>query len=258
MAADMRAETGPGASGCARGSQTWSGTAPAFEPNPTTASTNAVERTQGARCGPWAAITAKDWLPARSASSTNAKEQHRRPELGHHRVPLARPLHLVARTVVGEDQQQRRHRHQLPQEQEGADGGRGRHEQQGRDEEGQHARPGAAGESVARIAEAKDHGAQPDAGGDGDEKRAEPIETKREAEQREQLVGVHRGGVAGGEHVGGEREPAHAGGHGEGDRQAHPGPGRRHAPTTAAARPSRAVATKRSVLTSPTGSATRR
>ena len=73
MAADMRAETGPGASGWARGSHTCSGTAPAFEPNPTTASTNAVERTQGARCGPWAAITAKDWLPERSASSTNAK-----------------------------------------------------------------------------------------------------------------------------------------------------------------------------------------
>ncbi len=73
MAADMRAETGPGASGWARGSQTWSGTAPAFEANPTTASTNAVERTQGARCGPWAAITAKDWLPARSANSTKPR-----------------------------------------------------------------------------------------------------------------------------------------------------------------------------------------
>ena len=104
MAADMRAETGPGASGWARGSHTCSGTAPAFEPNPTTASTNAVERTQGARCGPWAAITAKDWLPARSASNTSRQEQHRRPELGHHRVPLARPLHLVADAVVGQDQ----------------------------------------------------------------------------------------------------------------------------------------------------------
>ena len=58
---------------------------------------------------------------------------------------------------------------------------------------------------MAVITEAKDHGAQPDAGRDGDEERAEPIETKREAEQREQLAGVHRRRVAGGEHVGGQQ-----------------------------------------------------
>ena len=80
---------------------------------------------------------------------------------------------------------------------------------------------------MARVAEAKDHGAQPDAGRDGDEERPEPIETEREAEQREQLAGVHRGRVAGGEHVGGQHEPADAGGQREGDRQADPGSWRR-------------------------------
>ena len=80
---------------------------------------------------------------------------------------------------------------------------------------------------MAVVAEAKDHGAQPDARRDGDEERAQPIETKRKTEQREQLAGVHRGGVAGGEHVGGHREPARTGRDRQGDRQADASPWRR-------------------------------
>src|SRR5207253_3052052 len=39
MTLDMSAETGLGAAGCALGSQTWSGTRPAFAPKPTSART---------------------------------------------------------------------------------------------------------------------------------------------------------------------------------------------------------------------------
>ncbi len=115
---------------------------------------------------------------------------------------------------------------------------------------------GAAGESVAAVAEAKDHGAQPDARRDGDEQRPERIETKGEAEQRKQSAGVHRRSVAGGEYVGGQRRSricrrprVRAT-----DKRTRTRGGAL-APATEAARPSRAVATKRSVLTSPTGPA---
>src|SRR5512140_2368391 len=46
---DMSADTWLGAAGCARGSQTWSGTTPAFEPNATSASTNTTSRAAGER-----------------------------------------------------------------------------------------------------------------------------------------------------------------------------------------------------------------
>ena len=150
MAADMRAETGPGASGWARGSHTCSGTAPAFEAEPDD------RQHERRRSHPRSEVRAvcgdhgEGLAPGAIGQQHQRQEQRRCPELGHHRVPLAGPLHLVADAVVGEHQQQRRHRHQLPEEQEGADGRRGRHEQQRRDEEGQHARRGAAGKSVAR------------------------------------------------------------------------------------------------------------
>ncbi len=79
MAADIRADTGPGASGWARGSQTCRGTMPAFEPNPTTASTNALSRTQGGRWADLAAMAAKDWLPVWVARSTRPTSNARAP-----------------------------------------------------------------------------------------------------------------------------------------------------------------------------------
>ena len=126
MAADMRAETGPGASGWARGSQTCSGTAPAFDPNPTTASTNAASAPRARGAGRRAAITAKDWLPAWLASSTSAKSNAAAPNwvITAYHWPACCTSPRCA--VVGQDQEQRRHRHQLPEEQEGADGRRGR------------------------------------------------------------------------------------------------------------------------------------
>ena len=84
----------------------------------------------------------------------------------------------------------------------------GRHEQQGRDEEGQHARRGAAGESVAVVAEAKDHGAEPDAGATATKSAPKRSRTQGEAGQREQPVRVCTvGRVAGGEHVGRHPNP---------------------------------------------------
>ena len=72
MAPDMSAETGEGASGWARGSQTCSGTAPAFDPKPARARTNARDRTAGGIPPAWAAIAAKDWPPACAPIRTNA------------------------------------------------------------------------------------------------------------------------------------------------------------------------------------------
>ena len=43
---------------------------PAFEPNPTTASTKALPRTQAGRCADRAAMAANDWLPVWVARST--------------------------------------------------------------------------------------------------------------------------------------------------------------------------------------------
>src|SRR5271166_2452411 len=73
MAADIKADTGPGASGWARGNQTCKGTAPAFDPKPTRASTKEVLRAQTGRCDDLTAMTAKDWLPERVASKTNPR-----------------------------------------------------------------------------------------------------------------------------------------------------------------------------------------
>ena len=56
---DISAETWLGAAGCARGSQTCSGTRPAFEPKPTSARTKTAFRVAGAR----------DPAPARRASN---------------------------------------------------------------------------------------------------------------------------------------------------------------------------------------------
>ena len=53
MAPDMSADTGLGASGCALGSQTWNGTTPAFDPNPTNARRNTTARAPGAR---WSSV----------------------------------------------------------------------------------------------------------------------------------------------------------------------------------------------------------
>src|ERR1035438_1604529 len=73
IAPDMSAEAGLGASGWALGSQTCKGTAPAFDPNPTRASRNAVLRTAAGRCTAWIRIAAKVWLPAWAESITRAK-----------------------------------------------------------------------------------------------------------------------------------------------------------------------------------------
>ena len=48
IAPDMSADTWLGAAGCARGSQTWSGMSPAFEPKPMSAKAKTASRVPGA------------------------------------------------------------------------------------------------------------------------------------------------------------------------------------------------------------------
>ena len=89
IAPDISAETGLGASGCARGSQTWSGTAPALEANPMRTSTKAMERSAGERVAACARMSAKVWPPAWAASEHEPDQDRRRAEVRHRRVPLA-------------------------------------------------------------------------------------------------------------------------------------------------------------------------
>jgi hypothetical protein len=60
IAADSIAETGDGASACARGSHTCSGTRPDFDPNPASTSTNTTPRSAGDR---WAARSSANESP---------------------------------------------------------------------------------------------------------------------------------------------------------------------------------------------------
>ncbi len=72
MAPDISADTGPGASGWARGSHTCTGTAPALDAKPARASTNARERTAGGMAPAPARIAANDWPPACAPITTSA------------------------------------------------------------------------------------------------------------------------------------------------------------------------------------------
>ena len=58
MELDISADTGLGASGWAFGNQTCSGTAPAFDANPRSASTNAKDRTVEERASEWDLMSA--------------------------------------------------------------------------------------------------------------------------------------------------------------------------------------------------------
>ena len=63
IAPDMSAEAWLGAAGCARGSQTWSGTAPAFEPKPMRNSAITSMRVWADRPGPTALMAANSSPP---------------------------------------------------------------------------------------------------------------------------------------------------------------------------------------------------
>ena len=98
IAADIRADTWLGASGCARGSQTCSGTRPAFDPNPASASTN-TSRPACSATARWRrpGSPAKDSSPAAPASSTRLEQD--RDETRHgssRRTRRPAPPHLRA------------------------------------------------------------------------------------------------------------------------------------------------------------------
>ena len=220
MAADIRADTGPGASGWARGSHTCSGTMPAFEPNPTTASTKALLRTQAGRCADLRGDDGERLAPGRVASSTRPTSNAAAPNwviTAYHwpagcTSDAARWSTRTSRSDVTAISSHR-NKNVVTLDAAGTSS-------RVVTKSGQDARRGPAGESVTVVAEAKDHGADPDARADGDEERAEAIEHEGEAEKRQQRRSVHDGHVTGGEYVGGHDESTDAGSDGEGDRQA--------------------------------------
>ena len=134
--------------------------------------------------------------PGASRQQHQAKDQCGRTELRHHRVPLTGHLHLAPVCMVGEDEEERRDRHQLPQEQERGHVGCGGDEQQGRHEQRQDARGRPAAETVTGVPQAKDQGADADDRADDDEKSSEAIEGEGKSRERHQGSCVHHGGVA--------------------------------------------------------------
>ena len=93
---------------------------------------------------------------------------------------------------------------------------------------GQDARRRPAGQPMPVVAEAEDHGADPDDGADGDEQGPETIERHREAAEWQQCRGVDDRHVSGVEYFSGHDDTAGAGGDGEGDRDVHPDSQWRH------------------------------
>ena len=67
---DMSAETWLGAAGCASGSQTCSGTPPAFAPKPSASSAHASERAPAPSAGAAAVQSANRALPVHAVSSS--------------------------------------------------------------------------------------------------------------------------------------------------------------------------------------------
>ena len=102
IAALITAETWLGASGWARGSQTWTGTTPALVRNPATSSNQAtVARPPvgGIRCDGAELDRAR-----MGGQHTEAGDEQQEAEVGHRGVPEPRAPHLRPLAMVGEHQ----------------------------------------------------------------------------------------------------------------------------------------------------------
>ena len=113
IAALISAETWLGASGCARGSHTCSGTMPGLGREPGQGSDeHHVRAPPGTARRPRNSV---EGLAARARGEQGEPGQDRgEAEVGHHRVPDPGRRHLGAAPVLGEHQHQRGQRHQLP------------------------------------------------------------------------------------------------------------------------------------------------
>ena len=160
-------------------------------------------------------MTANDWLPGARRQQHQAQDQRRRAELCHHRVPLPGHLHLAPPCVVDQDEQQRRDRHQLPEEQEGGHVRGGWDQQQAGHEQREDARCRPAGQTVAFVPEAEHHGADADEARDHDEEGSEAVEGEGEARERHQGGRVHHGRVTRVQDVRADDEAEDAGRDGE-------------------------------------------
>ena len=134
---DMSAETWLGAAGCARGSQTWSGMMPAFEPNPIRASSeDRVPRCRRRGRGGRAEVGEVERGRVR-AQAAGTREQEGQADLGHAEIPAGGP-HRLRLVALRQDEEVGRQRHALPHEQERHHVVGERHEAHGQEEHVQH------------------------------------------------------------------------------------------------------------------------
>ena len=107
----IRADTWLGAAGCASGSQTCSGTSPAFDPAPISATISTAAATE--TLGWWARIEFEGVVPSATCQQAEGEQQRQAAEGGHdeiHKAGLG--VSLVA--MMRHDQRPRGQRHQLP------------------------------------------------------------------------------------------------------------------------------------------------
>ena len=84
----ISAETWLGAAGCASGSQTCSGTRPAFEPAPSSIRTSTSAATYGVCCG--GADRVKSVISGGPGQQAESQQQRQRAEARHHQIDIAR------------------------------------------------------------------------------------------------------------------------------------------------------------------------
>ena len=148
---------------------------PAFEPNPIRVSTNTSPAVVGDSVGRRHATPANESSSACAVEHQQPDQDGHEPQVGHHRVPARRPMATSgAAAVLGEHQQQRGQRHQLPAHQERAHTRRRRHQQHRRHEQRQRRLHPAPVQAVAGgIADPVDADRDRDRAGDGQEHPAQ-------------------------------------------------------------------------------------
>ena len=116
---DMSAETWLGATGCAIGSQTCSGTMPALEPKPKSASKKIASRTSGVEAGRASTrMAANEAVKSLPASRRNIATSAAKPTwvMAMYQLAGAHRARLIA---LGQHQPVGRERHELPHQQKG-------------------------------------------------------------------------------------------------------------------------------------------
>ena len=192
MTPDISAETWLGAAGCARGSQTWSGTTPALVAKP-------AERQEEQRRSRRAVEVARRRAQGREVErpgplgqGQERDEEQGRPSVGHHHVEQPR-ARVLAIPVVGDDEDVAGERHAFPAEEEGQRVAGAADERHAAQEHVQRehlrrlprrSRVGRVRPEVGRTVDGRRDGHE---GDDEQEVGREPVHREREPSEREEV-----------------------------------------------------------------------